>query len=184
MSLRNRILAPVSALALLAFAQPAHAQCPLGVATFGGSCYQTTSNAMTWLSAQAESRTVGGYLASIGSAAENDFLFTTFFPSLGYFWLGLNDRATEGTYAWDSGEAVVFTNWNAGEPNNDFGVEDVSHMLDDGQWNDANEDLQMVGVIEYAAVVSTPEPASLILMTTGLLGIAAAVSSRRRDGER
>ena len=54
-------------------------------------------------------------------------------------WIGFNDEASEGTFVWSSGEAVAFTNWNAGEPNNSGGLEDYAEMLgSNSKWNDLN----------------------------------------------
>ena len=52
-----------------------------------------------------------------------------------FTWIGLNDRSVEGTFVWSNGEAVTYTNWTAGEPNNS-GNEDCAHIWSSGTWND------------------------------------------------
>ena len=74
------------------------------------------------------------------------------------FWIGLNDIANEGTYLWDSGEAVGYTNWNPGEPNNSNNEDAVHMCCGGGTWNDNNHlNYQVLGVIEYDSVVAIPE---------------------------
>lgn len=84
---------------------------------------------------------LGGSLVSIDSAAENAWLLSTFGNFGGTqrnLMLGLNDVTLEGTFAWDSGEAVTYTNWAVGEPNNGAGGEDYVQIIADGTWNDFN----------------------------------------------
>merc|ERR1719193_2219528 len=56
------------------------------------------------------------------------------------FWIGLTDLDSEGTFKWLSGQAVNYTNWKSGEPNNrghQGGPEDCAHIGDGGRtWND------------------------------------------------
>lgn len=33
-----------------------------------------------------------------------------------YYWIGLDDRAVEGTFVWNDGSVVGFTNWSSGQP--------------------------------------------------------------------
>ena len=40
------------------------------------------------------------------------FLSSQLLYRTGYFWLGLSDTAKTGTYAWDSGDNVMFTYWH------------------------------------------------------------------------
>src|SRR5262249_22655581 len=75
----------------------------------------------TWLPAEAEAVALGGHLASITSAAEQNFIVNTFLSGANdrnILWLGLNDQAVEGTFVWSSGEPVTYTNFQGGEPNN------------------------------------------------------------------
>ncbi len=62
----------------------------------------------TWPEAEEEAVQLGGHLTSINSQAEQDWIIQTF-NSLGgntnrNFLIGLNDRQTEGQFAWSSGE--------------------------------------------------------------------------------
>ena len=50
-------------------------------------------------------------------------------------WHGFNDFATEGIWVWENGSVSGYTNWNAGEPN-DQGNEDCGQMYQSGLWND------------------------------------------------
>jgi streptogramin lyase len=78
-----------------------------------------------------------GYLATVTSAAENDFLGSHFQSSLAVrmqgnvptfvpgdlAWIGLTDVGQTGDWTWVTGEPFSYSNWSVGEPNNP-GVED------------------------------------------------------------
>jgi hypothetical protein len=54
-----------------------------------GHFYVVTDTALNWTDADALATSRGGYLASILSQAENDFLQATFFPTVqDAFWIG------------------------------------------------------------------------------------------------
>jgi len=89
--------------------------------TYNGKFY-LLSNAGTWTQAQAQAVSLGGNLVTVNDAAENEFLVNTF-GGTERLWIGLTDEVTEGTFKWANGEAVTYTNWNPGEPNN-FNNED------------------------------------------------------------
>jgi hypothetical protein len=141
-----------------------------------------------------------GHLATLSSAAENAFIIDQVLPPTGYghkrqVWLGgfQNDTPVKSLppdmgWQWIQPEAWNYTNWSAGEPND----EDASHSGDErylamwvhfyvlsgttstdlrGAWNDEGLESQpqapIVGfIVEYQAV---PEPASALL---ALLGVA------------
>jgi hypothetical protein len=92
-----------------------------------------------------------GYLATVPSAEENDFLIQNFGSEIGTsgygFWLGgYQDPgvypAAEG-WKWVTGEPWNYTNWGPGEPNDSYGPASEQHLdiqgFPDsgvGTWND------------------------------------------------
>ncbi len=90
----------------------------------------------TWHGAVAEAAAMGGYLACIADAAENQWLETTFPPRGNQqdTFLGGTDENQEGVWEWITGEPWTYTNWQAGEPNNSYGGEDYLEWA--GSWND------------------------------------------------
>ena len=85
---------------------------------------------------------LGGYLATITSADENEFLFN-YIHELGYenAHFGFTDSEEEGTWKWVTGGEVNYTNWHSGEPNGENEDEDYAMFYfkyDDGTWNDGD----------------------------------------------
>jgi hypothetical protein len=91
-----------------------------------------------------------GYLTTITSQEENDFIVATFGKgALHHKWIGaFQDTQYSATvndgWQWITGEPWNYTNWNPSEPNNlgypDYGYEDAVTYWNngnDGKWNDA-----------------------------------------------
>lgn len=109
--------------------------------------YARTSFAFSWDNAEKYANAYGGHLATIRSAAENSWLVSAFG---GGVWIGLNDAAVEGTWAWASGEAVPYTSWAPGEPNDYASNEDHATLYTNGEWNDDT------GTKFYPAILEVP----------------------------
>ena len=143
---------------------------------------------------------LSGTLVSITSAEENLFVYNSLigFGSCTYSWcapatyfIGLERVSVGGPFAWQTGEVVSYTAWNAGEPNDNrtFGPEMVAHAFkgtgDRIVWNDVPYGYPNVmrGVIEWnldpRSITPVPEPATIILLGPALLALGAI--RRRRN---
>lgn len=135
----------------------------------------------TWTASQAFALTLGGNLVTINDAAENQWVFNMWGDH--FLWIGLNDIQNEGTFVWVSGEALTFTNWSFGEPNDANGIEDYVNMYPNtfstGEWNDCDNGVICVGFNGVVEVVPTPEPTTILLFGTGLVGIATRLLRKR-----
>lgn len=128
-----------------------------------------------------------GYLVTITSEAENNFVSQVVAQGA-LIWLGASDNgAPVNQWTWrvgpEAGQALTYTNWQTGEPNDCCGGENYlqSNWLTLGAWNDhggpGNAAQENGFVIEYSAAV--PEPSTYALFALGLLGLAVASRQRR-----
>jgi len=97
--------------------------------------YQRFDVPATWGKAKTSCANKGGYLATITSQAENDWLYNNNVIKNKWLFLGASDSENEGQWKWITGEEWNYTNWHSGEPNNQ-GNEDYLTMNIDGSWND------------------------------------------------
>jgi hypothetical protein len=116
---------------------------------YNGHSYYRSTSSMTWTSAKVACENMGGHLVTMNSAAENNFVYTTW-PS---GWIGFTDESVEGTFKWVTNEPVTYTNWNIGEPNN-AGNEDYAQFVTGGKWNDL-PNTSLPYVIEFEYIVTT-----------------------------
>jgi hypothetical protein len=118
---------------------------------WNGHSYYRSTSPMTWTNAKIACENMGGHLVTITSAAENNFVFSTW-PS---GWIGFTDETVEGQWRWVTGEAVTYTNWNFGEPNNSNN-EDYAQFVNGGKWNDL-PNISLPYVLEFEYIVTTTE---------------------------
>jgi hypothetical protein len=138
--------------------QPAPAQLVQWPQSMGGNghWYAVVPTGMYWNAAvqQAASFVVDGepgYLATITSQAENDFIMNHLLPGVNntsivdQYWLGAQ-RSSTG-WQWSTGEAFQYANWDGGEPTGDgpilgmwglaiTGVNHTGEEREPGHWND------------------------------------------------
>ncbi|XP_019614682.1 PREDICTED: plasminogen-like [Branchiostoma belcheri] len=95
-----------------------------------GSFYKVFRYQTDHASAQQTCEADGGRLADVKTEALNNFIVelisATGNAGDNSYWIGLNDKATEGTYMWADGSRLAscaFSNWAPGEPNNGIGNE-------------------------------------------------------------
>jgi hypothetical protein len=155
-----------------------------------GHLYEYVSATLDWNGAKtaAEGRSkygATGYLATITSQAENDFVSQRL-TNAG--WMGASDSASEAAWKWVTGPengtqfcqgnitcnsvSSRYVNWNTGEPNDSGSNEDCGQFLagGTGKWNDLPcSGTTLPGyVVEYGATGNLPAVAAkTISLTTG-----------------
>jgi len=174
----------LACLAVCGVAQGAPVQWPIGVGG-NGHFYEPVAAGLSWTEASAAATAAGGYLATITSEAEGDFVFSLVadkpelweFHNNGWYgpWLGgfqpPGSAEPDGDWQWVTGEPFSYTNWTAGEPNQWEGwEEDCLRYKQKGstlgpEWNDEVDSPTVTPPTGY--VIEIPEPATLSLLAVG-----------------
>ena len=116
------------------------------------SYYKFISEKMTWAEHNNRAIAMGGNLASISNALENEQVRKIIYCE--GVWIGGirkgcgNDTGADHWY-WSNGKEWSFTNWQQYEPNN-YGEfnENRVQMLNNGNWNDLPNEIPMAAVYE------------------------------------
>ncbi len=135
--------------------------------------YKTVTTASTWTNASTTAlatnlNSVSGQLATIHSAAENEFVSQLAIDLNQALWLGASDAGTEGVWLWQqdgsdagqfwegdsTGDNIdgAFTDWLAGRPDNSGGLQHYLVLNATGEWNDEDDPQLGTGyIIEWDA---------------------------------
>ncbi|MGN0680957.1 MAG: S8 family serine peptidase [Candidatus Fimisoma sp.] len=146
----NMVDAKLSVEAALNYSEEIHlgqfeqSSVPTDAVEFNGHWYKVIqdNSISDWNAASQYCNAQNGYLATITSAEENDFLYS-YITQEGYSsaYFGLSDAASEGNWTWNNGEKVSYTNWHRNEPNSENSNEDYAlfyYKYSDGTWNDGD----------------------------------------------
>lgn len=111
---------------------------------------------LPWHQARDAAKKMGGYLATLTDAKENEWVVATFGEQT-EFWIGLDDELEERKWVWASGEKFEYANWAPGEPDNyrknqhyvviNSIVPDKGH-LEPGRWKDVSCNEIHLAIIE------------------------------------
>jgi len=127
------------------------AEIPSDALSFGGHRYKLYNVPSTWYSAKNQCESMGGHLLTITSAQEQSFV-EGFLKNgtKNFYWMGARRDSYGGFSKWITDEAITYTHYDRGEPNNYLGHENVLVIFrlanprggDNGQmkWNDLRED--------------------------------------------
>ena len=129
----------------------------LYMGSFNGHYYYCSLSPATWINANASSQSHGGYLASIGSASENNFLANIL--TIQSAWIGLNDANNPGNFTWSNGDPLGYTNWYPQQPNNYGNNQNYVEMLNSGLWNDQYNDSVLEYIMEIPGCVNVTQTA-------------------------
>eukprot|EP00602_Paraphysomonas_sp_CaronLab_P005520 CAMPEP_0185024902 /NCGR_PEP_ID=MMETSP1103-20130426/8059_1 /TAXON_ID=36769 /ORGANISM="Paraphysomonas bandaiensis, Strain Caron Lab Isolate" /LENGTH=1367 /DNA_ID=CAMNT_0027557985 /DNA_START=157 /DNA_END=4260 /DNA_ORIENTATION=+ len=104
---------------------------------YDNKCYGFVSAKDDWKDAKATCEARGGWLATIPDEDTYKYIERMFNPrSTCTFWLGYNDIDHEGTWEWENGLSVGYTDWDKGEPNNSGGRSDCAILYGTGKMRD------------------------------------------------
>jgi hypothetical protein len=104
--------------------------------SFNGHEYLLIQVYKNWNDAKIHCESLGGYLVTINNQEENDFIEELI--GLNEIYIGFTDNMIEGDWQWVSGEAITYTNWDTGQPDDFGGDEDYAFISidNDGLWSD------------------------------------------------
>ena len=100
----------------------------------GYICLDSTARTQTDSVQAATSAQTGADLVSIRCGAQQNALAS--FPITSVTWIGGTDAANEGTWVLPDGNAMTYSNWDTGEPNNYGGNQDCIEFISNGMWWD------------------------------------------------
>ena len=130
-----------------------------------GHYYYLNNTTLTYTQARDFCVSLGGYLATVTSLAEHQFLTSNVINSNTNIWIGGNDIVTEGAWVWENNEGLInfrgsnnFNLWASIEPNNSGGDQDglvawyaqpaADYVSEDG-WDDQATNTTLKSLCEF-----------------------------------
>jgi hypothetical protein len=142
-----KTIIPLCSAAIILFVTTFHAGAdivagPITNPANGHDYYLLSPN--SWTASESEAENLGGTLAVIKSAAEEEWVFSKFASYDGMkrnLWIGLRRTFPGGPFAWVTDDKVDYTDWHSGQPDNGGGTENCVHIWtrnsdNPNSWND------------------------------------------------
>ncbi|KAJ8402327.1 hypothetical protein AAFF_G00368160 [Aldrovandia affinis] len=111
-----------------------------------------------WADAQFDCLNQGGNLISITEPFEQGFIQAQVqqIPTGVSMWMGGHDSVAEGGWEWSDGSPFRYINWAAGNPDDYYGEDCLSMLINTGFWNDDNCSYRRGYICKRRG--NTPEP--------------------------
>jgi hypothetical protein len=139
---------------------------PEDAVAFAGNHYQYFNQRLRWADAAEKAREMGGYLVSIHSKAENDFVRSLLPPSPpGQPWIGLSPQEAGQPWAWEDGTTTAnYSHWR-GNTKPAIGKPDGtpfrgSIRADNGTWGVVSHGFSGPYIVEWGEPGNLPAPTS------------------------
>ena len=165
-----------------------------------GHYYSLLSNS-NWTDAENASQSLGGALATVRSAAEEDWIQQTF-SAYPFLWIGLYDPSQDSAvgqthadnFTWVDGETSTYRDWDPGEPNDFNGGEYWTELaltntstVASGTWNDIYNDPDPTYYINsygpvYGLTEVVPEPGVLFIIGVVVMAFPSGRRAERSLG--
>uniref|UniRef100_A0A674IJ19 C-type lectin domain-containing protein n=1 Tax=Terrapene triunguis TaxID=2587831 RepID=A0A674IJ19_9SAUR len=115
----------------------------------GEKTFQANGSEGDFETSKATCSQAGGLIASPRNSAENSAIQQIVVRHNKAAYIGINDIQTEGSFKYLNGEAIGYSNWAPGEPNNVGGIEDCVEVYPDGRWNDKSCNEKRLIICEF-----------------------------------
>jgi hypothetical protein len=122
-----------------------------GRSIFNGHEYEQILDYRTFLEAKEDCKTRGGYLVTIASLEENEFVASLVTGTIAI--IGFTDMETEGEWKWVTDEPITYNYWSSEGPD-DAGQEDYAGITYYGTWVDLQVWEEWPYICEWDPVVS------------------------------
>ena len=143
----------------------------------GSNYYCSAHNSYTWQESNTLAQQNGGHLVVINDQDENDFIQNAIMASSA--WIGFTDEFSEDNFTWVNGDAVNYTNWQDGQPNNLNNIEHYTRIKKySGEWTDRKNNVYYEFVMEVPCDGGTaPSGGNLTQISGPALGDTLAEST-------
>ncbi|XP_068111593.1 pulmonary surfactant-associated protein D-like [Hyperolius riggenbachi] len=115
----------------------------------GNKIFVTSGKTMNYMESSEICAKAGGRIATPLNADEGRAILQIVQYYNTHAFLGINDLKTEGTFRYENGESIKYSNWDPGEPNKD-GEEDCVEMYTSGKWNDKKCNEPRLNICEFS----------------------------------
>lgn len=121
----------------------------LGCGTAEGKTFFTGGKTLTFYDAKTECEKAGGQLATPKSDTQNKALENIVKQYSINAWIGVMQWKKGSQFVYLNHQRVAYTNWNSGEPNNEYNIEECVEMYTEGTWNDKSCKEKRLTICEF-----------------------------------